>query len=179
MFDPGHMQDRLEFIRRGGDTERYHTERRNSPNTVGHHSFNVAWLTALLTPGLGAAERAHLTMAALAHDLAEHITGDIPAPTKRAVPGLREAVGNMEAQLMAPLGFVWEAQLRPELLRVLKLADAMEGALYCIDEAALGNRRIVHIFDNFRSYIKELEPTGPVETALVEYIDQEWKEYNR
>lgn len=68
----------LEFMWRGGYTTRYHTERTLREDTVGHHSFNVAAIVMYVRPDASAA----LLRAALLHDVAEHVLGDIPAPVK-------------------------------------------------------------------------------------------------
>lgn len=176
MLDRKLLKQRLAFIRRGGEVTRYHTERTIVPNLVGEHSFNVAWLVNLMTPSLDYQRRYFLVMAALAHDIAENITGDMPAPVKRHLD-IREKMGAYEESLMSELALSYGTGLNKEDARVLKLADAMDGAFYCIGEAALGNRRMVAVFNNFRSYIAQLEPTAPVELAIVEYIDELWAEY--
>ena len=72
----------ISFIFNGGVSKRYHTVDTLKSQDIAAHSFGVAWLCEVLTDGKASKE---LIMAALAHDLAEHIVGDLPSPSKRAL----------------------------------------------------------------------------------------------
>lgn len=175
MIDVKLLRSRLAFVRRGAETQRYHTERRIHEDTVGHHSFNVAWLTMFLAPGLEPQDRAALLTAALAHDIPEHETGDIPAPTKRLIPGLKQAADAWEESLMAEVGLAGMAQLRPDLRRVLKLADSLDGMFYCVGELAMGNRRLSHVYWNFHSYVREvMDPNNKAEVETFRFVEELW-----
>jgi 5'-deoxynucleotidase YfbR-like HD superfamily hydrolase len=122
-----------------GQTQRYHTQALIKPQDVGQHSFNVAWFCWLLTEGRPSVD---LIMSALAHDGGERLTGDMPAPTKMAVPGLGKAMDEMEREFTARAG--WSApELNPYEQRVLKFADVLDGAFYCLRELRMGNRLMV------------------------------------
>lgn len=140
----------LHFLRRAGQTKRYHTEVTLKEQNVGEHSFNVAWLCYLLTHR---APMSALLLHALAHDAAEHATGDIPSPTKRAL-GIRANVDSFEAALMAEVGLDLPP-LDEHNAHILKLADALDGVLYCLREYELGNRTIAPVFHNFVAYVRE------------------------
>ena len=124
----------LDFVRRAAQTKRYHTEVVIKEQNVGEHSFNVAWLCYLLT---NKRPMSALLLHALAHDAAEHATGDIPSPSKRAL-GIRPAVDAFEAQLMTAAGMELPP-LDEHNAHILKLADALDGVLYCLREHHLGN----------------------------------------
>jgi len=122
-----------------GQTQRYHTEMMLRQQDVAQHSYNVAWLCWLLSDRDPSAA---LIMAALAHDAGERHTGDIPAPTKRRHPSMHELLDAMENEHTAAAGYTQEPLSRIEA-QILKLADMMEGAFYCLRELKMGNRLVM------------------------------------
>lgn len=168
----------LDFIRNGGVTRRYHTWNVIQQQTVAEHSFNVAllvyWLSmdeGLKLPGI----RIPLIMAALTHDMAERVMGDIPAPAKRAMPGLRETWGKFEQDLLRGVELDFETELNDEELHILKFADAADGCLYCCRERQMGNILISKVFENFWQYANEERNYGSnKETAVLQYIRHNW-----
>lgn len=177
MIDTDLLRRRIAFVRRGADTRRFHTKITVETNTVGYHSFGVLWFCCFLTPGLPNTQRGMLYQAAMEHDLFEHISGDMPGDAKREM-GVRDIVNAFEAKGMAELGFRSEELLTPALLRVLKLADMLDGAFFCVSERSLGNQQIAEAYDNFRHYIGLLEPTSGVEIEIVQYLDDLWRKVN-
>jgi 5'-deoxynucleotidase YfbR-like HD superfamily hydrolase len=182
----------LDYIRNGGETRRYHTWPVLRTQTVAEHSFHVAMLYSLMagahepTPDEPVSLGAAGLMAALTHDLAEWEMGDLPAPIKRQLPDyngrtFREIWGGMEEDRLQAKGLDWAHALHPLELRWLKLADAMDGCLYCVRERAMGNKLITTPFINFRRYVRELfgdEEPSSVETEIVNYIDDMWEQVN-
>lgn len=157
MREQQEMIARLEFIRRGGQTKRYHTKATLKENTVAHHSFGVAWLCALLVEG---APSANLLLAALAHDLAEQVTGDISSPTKRKFPVMARMIQIMETETLEVHGLNFEVTLTHNESRILKMADCLDGALFCISEMELGNRGMMDVYRRYCQYVDQLELTG-------------------
>ena len=148
----------LEFRLRGGYTQRYHGLRNLMVDYVGHHSYNVAQILRFIASDLPADRRALLLEAALDHDVAETIVGDMPAPTKRAIPGLRETFAVYEATIMAEHGLeIVESLLTPEEAKLLKAADSLDGMRFCTQELMMGNRLAIPTFDAFYSYVLALE----------------------
>jgi 5'-deoxynucleotidase YfbR-like HD superfamily hydrolase len=141
------MQKQLEFITYGAEVKRYHTFTTLQTDTVGHHSHGVALLCLMIEPNASPA----LLKAALLHDLAEQHTGDIPSPSKRTY-GIGAQVEALEAKLLESAGFPLP-ELTPREERILKLADIGHGALFCLREVQLGNRRAEGIFDRYLSYL--------------------------
>lgn len=161
----------LAFLRRAGQTKRYHTEVVLKEQNVGEHSFNVAWLCYLLT---NKRPMSALLLHALAHDSAEHATGDIPAPTKRSL-GIRPVVDNLENALMNEAGLELPP-LDEHNAHILKVADALDGVLYCLREHHLGNQLINIVFKNFAAYVREQlyhyhEKYNDVFGAGAEYVE--------
>lgn len=140
----------LHFVRRAAQVKRYHTEVTIKEQNVGEHSFHVAWLCYVLTKGQ---PMSALLLHALAHDAAEHATGDIPSPTKRAL-GIRADVDAFESALMNDAGLALP-HLDDHNGHILKLADSLDGVLYCLREWELGNRTIRPVFCNYVQYIRE------------------------
>lgn len=157
MHEQQALINKIEFIRKGGLTQRYHTKNTLKENTVGHHSFGVAWLCAMLVEGQPSA---NLLLAALAHDLAEQVTGDISSPTKRKFPIIAEMIQALESETLEQYGLNYECQLTKDEQRILKMADCLDGALFCISELELGNHSIVDVYHRYCQYISLLEPTG-------------------
>lgn len=145
----------FEMLVKGGGVKRYHNEQVDA-QTVGHHSFGVAWLCWILMDGRPTAE---LLYAAIHHDLAEGIVGDVPAPTKRIIPGLKAALDKHETEVMVELG-IPEPKIDEWEKRILKFADIFEGMLFCISQRHRGNRNADGIFQNFASYARSMDPTG-------------------
>lgn len=142
------IKEKLEFIANAAEVERFHMMRTSQRQNVADHSFGVAWGCWLMTDGKPSA---NLLMAALAHDAAEHEVGDIPAPTKRTL-GLRELLHTHEAKVVERvLGSVHGALTEDEL-RVLSLADSLDGLMFCYRELRTGNTRMEWPFNNYRRY---------------------------
>lgn len=174
------MRD-LEFMWNGGNTRRFHTMPTLTIDTVGHHSFNLLCILLFLREDLPA----HVLRAALKHDIAEHVVGDMPAPTKRALPNymgvrtptghisersFREAFGEHEAKVAEAHGVNLEEDALSDAEKwLLKLADALDGMRFCIQERRMGNwhPKLVEAFSNFRSYVATLI-YGSVVTPLDE-----------
>lgn len=197
------MNTSLQFMWSGGNTRRYHTMRTVMEDTVGHHSYNVACIIMHLRPDC----RAVLLRAALKHDMAEHMVGDMPAPTKRAMPDyvndagqsrtFREVFGEYEESRALEYGVALEeGQLTEGERWVLKLADAMDGMRFCIQERQLGNSTgmLVECYGNFVAYVSmllygtDVPPlpqtqaaarramfAEPQDIALFHYLREQWQ----
>lgn len=159
------MKSTLSFLTAGAEVTRYHTVTTLQRESVGHHSHGVACLTLLLNPD---ASRT-LLIAALYHDLAEQQTGDIPSPAKREY-GIADQVEGLELRLMREAGLHYPP-LTPSEERTLKLADIAHGALFCIREMSLGNRRMRAVYDRYISYAKQMLLIGN-EVELFNLIEE-------
>jgi 5'-deoxynucleotidase YfbR-like HD superfamily hydrolase len=148
------MKTQLEFMFNGAAVKRYHTVNTLMSETVGHHSHGVAMICYILDPEC----RKYVLEAALLHDLAEHITGDIPAPAKRQY-GIGDQVNELEGRLLnsAELSI---PILTNEEKRTLKLADIAQGAMFCANEMRMGNMMMSDVFDRYLRYAEDMILVG-------------------
>lgn len=146
------MKKKLKFIMDGGEVTRYHTVRTIQEETVGHHSFGVAMYCYLLCQ-----PSANLLIAALTHDLAEHMTGDSPAPAKKEL-GIGDMVNALEDRLLKEVGL--NIELTEKEKRTLKFADIFQGMAFCVRELQMGNKNMDTIFWRYATYAKERYPEG-------------------
>ena len=140
------MKTTLDFLLDGAQVRRFHTRATVATETVGHHSHGVATIALLLDPD---ASR-DLIIAALYHDLSEHVTGDIPSPMKREY-GISAQISDIEEKLMLQAGITFPT-LSEKDQRTLKLADIAHGAIFCCQELELGNLKMRNILDTYLSY---------------------------
>jgi len=184
----------LDFVQAGRATVRFHGRRMLDYQRIDAHSYGVAQLVRFIVGEDVEAERmARLLQAALDHDIAEWIAGDIPGPTKRILgPEWRQQFNDYEDTLVRP--YHLEHALDAADTRVLKLADAAEGCLHCIEERLMGNQSIVTVFHEFWKYCTEEQklwlpgwaPGGnaldtfhePGEEVLSRYIERAWTSAN-
>lgn len=147
----------LRCIYTGGQVRRCHTRRVLRQQTVGEHSFGVAWLCALM---FGPETRAALLVNALAHDLAEQVVGDIPAPTKHHLnEEARRSLEDLEETVLFQSNIILP-DLTEEERVVLKIADCLDLMMYCVEERNAGNRdrNILDMFRQASDYARELLP---------------------
>lgn len=149
------LEKQLDFILKGGLTKRYHTTDTLRPQNVAEHSFFVAWLMILMY-GISSADD---MFGALHHDIAEGSVGDISSPVKRAHPELKIILDICEDKAYS------ETDLATLVIdsvskRRIKMADNMEGLLFCSREIRAGNRSIdmLEAYRNYVGYITALKP---------------------
>jgi 5'-deoxynucleotidase YfbR-like HD superfamily hydrolase len=164
------------FIYNGGASKRYHTVQTHNTQDIASHSFGVAWWCELITDKRASKQ---LIMAALTHDLAEHIVGDVPSPAKRAM-GCRDAFNAYEDTILTDNKVVHYMNL-PELEKaVLKAADCFDGLMFCLNERRMGNKHVEIVYGRYYSYILEVKnKTCYYSHAIDDYLDlinNEWKE---
>lgn len=144
----------VNFLLSGSVVRRFHTVDTIKEDLVGRHSHGVAMLCFAMSekPSLD------LIMAALSHDLGEQVIGDIPSPTKRALGSGMERIDAMEENALLDQGLDFHKRLTEEEKAILRVADCLDGMLFCIREAQLGNASISQVFHRYREYIRRMEP---------------------
>lgn len=150
------MLSQLEMVLKGGRVLRYHTKTLTRPETVAEHHHVVAWLATFYWQfKYGALPRAELLVLCLGHDLPEHVTGDIPAPAKRRVPGMREELEKYEEELMVQAGMP-RVVCTAEEAEVLHFCDSFSGWVKCLYERAMGNLTLAVTEQRYLEYTYEL-----------------------
>lgn len=161
------LRARVSMVERSARVRRYHTEPVMHAQNVGEHTYGVMWLVLLLTDNQASRD---LLVAALMHDAPEHSTGDVPAPTKR-LGGIKVAFDTLEDEVLEKLHLKY-----PELTvteqRTLKMADILEGALFCAGEVRRGNRDMGTSLANYIAYAHSLHPQG-VALEIITHIEGE------
>lgn len=165
---------RLWYIYDGAKTKRFHTADTLTSQTVGEHSFGVAWLVQLLDPLC----RKEVVLAALSHDLAEHKVGDVSSVAKREYPSLKSTLDMAEAASLRSFNLGYEEGLSVDEKRLLKLADLMDGLMFCIRERSMGSRVVVPIYRNFHTYIRSELKLSHREYLILRNIHIKWREVN-
>lgn len=150
--------DPLRLILDGGRVARYHAEPDAPRQTVAEHSWRVAVIAGSLYP-----DRPALVLAALYHDAAEGVTGDVPAPAKRY---LAPAFDELEARIKGLLGVDRHlASLSEEDHLRLKLIDYIELCLH-LHSGMKNNANCKRIFNNGANYVRELLKKCPLEDFI-------------
>lgn len=168
------LLERAHLSRRAGRVTRYHSQTLLRSEDVATHTFGLMNLLVIMTAGQVSAR---LLMAALAHDMGEYATGDVPSPVKRAMGATaKEAFDLMEDTAMLVI--------HPDLLediteweyRLLKTCDNLDGLLKCIEEKRMGNYLIEECGENYAAYLSaQLEALGGGPAAeLVQLALTEW-----
>jgi 5'-deoxynucleotidase YfbR-like HD superfamily hydrolase len=154
------------MIRSAGYTKRFHTVQIIGEQTVAEHSYHVAMLCVRLSYGSPSSD---LLMAALYHDLAETVTGDIPAPAKWRYPGLKNELLKIESEFEDE--YFLNSDLTNNEILILKHADGLELASFCIDQIMLGNKNMIIIYHNITQFLETLKkPEGSIYDEIFEEI---------
>ena len=143
------------YISRMRFIQRWALMRNTAPENVQEHSHQAAVLAHALAvirndkfggrldPGRAAA-------AALYHDAAEILTGDMPTPIKYDNPAIRSAYQEVEAVAADKLLRLLPQELQgwyrplltevdPEIGRLVKAADKLSAHIKCVEELKAGN----------------------------------------
>lgn len=163
---------RLGAVFQGGTVVRYHTTPMPIRQNVAEHTFGViAILFELCYP------TQELIRAALHHDIAEKVTGDIPYSAKRRFPALDKASLDAEAEVNT----LWQlnTHLTPEERQLLKLADMLELVHFCYCQRKLGVRGpLMTVLENGKIACDQLiaetvsEKARAFATEFLEHISQ-------
>lgn len=145
---------RLVAARTGGATERCHGIRHSGSYPVSAHTWNVLVLLWLLWPE----DFGRLSVPVMFHDVPEAWVGDIPAPTKRYNPAIKEACAEMEARIMRRLQLPWDEELPPEDRAKVKTCDLMELYMWAAEQVHGGNRHASCVVREVQRYFEEVPP---------------------
>lgn len=155
---------RLRRLRRLVHVPRWTTIPTIRKQSVGEHSFQVAVIAVWLLEAMhgieleSSEEASGIVAAAVFHDEAEAVTGDLPSPLKRA---LRGSIETFEAQIGADL------RLPDRVAALLKLADLLEALLFIREEQSMGNGMLTavykDVYDNLHRAFDDYVATADTE----------------
>lgn len=116
-----------------GRVVRYHAAPTVQPQNVGHHSWGVAILVLYITNNTASPE---LLRECLMHDTAEYFTGDVPFTVKRDNVAVKTQLDLMEETARREFLLLGPIVLSDHDKAVLKLADTLDGFLWCFKTEA-------------------------------------------
>lgn len=148
---------RIGLIRSAGAVKRYHTVETIKTQTVAEHSWGVAMILSSFVDR----PSYRLIRQALCHDMAEVLTGDVPATAKWGWPAFAKAEQEAANEFHRKYGFTevledWEFEL-------LKMADGLEGLSFCIREIELGNKLMIVIAHRWEAHLRSKFSTASEE----------------
>lgn len=149
---------------------RFHNKPCIKQNTDAHHSWGVAMIAYLLSenPSL------NLIMACLSHDMGEQVWSDVSYPAKIAL-GIQQMLQDKEDATLKENGFGFD--ISPEEARILKIADALDGMLYCVAERRMGNRNLDSAMDRWMGNVNPYAPeVSTREREIINIVFELWRE---
>lgn len=152
-------------LRKGGNVERFHTDRMLFRQNVAQHSFNAALLAYHIADYYS--ERSNnevnpdeLLRYMLIHDIAEQAVGDTPSFTKRKSKDLHRILYCLETEWMSknlsdtPFFDLVAPNLTETDRIIAKFSDAFECACTCNEEIAMGNSNFKVILKRSTDFIR-------------------------
>lgn len=153
------------------NVKRYHTVPIIGEQNIGHHSHRVCLILRHLLNG---EVPVHLYEAAMFHDLAESVTGDVPAQTKWANSSLSKLLDEWEDEWHVINGT--SISLCDDEQDLLSIADKLELVVFCTEQLMLGNKRMEIVRERGIMYVKEILETsglgGAVRERVTELIEE-------
>jgi len=135
--------------RLGLKVQRCHGIPHQGSYSVGEHVSGMMLLAWHLYPE----DFAALAPVILGHDIGEGWLGDIPSPTMRYVPGLRDAMEKLEGAVVASIGLPTEHGLSPELYAKLRAIDRLELLMWAMEQVMVGNAYAQGCIDELAIYL--------------------------
>lgn len=139
----------IDLIRNAGAVKRYHTVDTLRQQTVAEHSWGVAMILLTCVPF----PSRELVSQALYHDMAEVLTGDVPATAKWNWPEFASAEQRSADDFHRQYGY--QEHLQPWEFELLKLADGLEGFSFCLREVELGNRLMLVVGRRWEAHLRK------------------------
>lgn len=141
--------NRIQPLRKAGYIKRYHTVPTiGDSQTVSAHSWGVATLINEIWPDA----TKQVLLASLYHDVAEVLTGDMPATVKWKYPDFAAALERVEKLAEDELDLEFALSVREK--RQLKIADMLELMLYAGEQIRIGNMHFREVLDNGKEHLQ-------------------------
>lgn len=170
---------RMKYINRWG------LMRNTRYETLQEHSMEVAVIAHALAVidktrfHNAAVEPDRIAVAALFHDAAEIITGDLPTPVKYGDEKLKSAYKQVEREAELKLVSMLPPDLAPEYMAVIqypseykpyiKAADKLSAVIKCIEEKNTGNTDFDVAYKTLLSTVKEMR-FPPADVFIDEFL---------
>lgn len=143
-------------VRRLQSSYRWNRMRRHYPISVMSHLFIITFIAYIIgnIEGKSRQEITGMMTVALFHDIPEAITGDIVAPTKKAIAGFEELLVGIETELVDKylLGYIRKYAFAPEYERLM------------LDPWGQENGKLVKLADYFSALFEaKIEASGDAE----------------
>lgn len=188
-LDPENQNDLERFllsVRRLQSSFRWNRMRRHYPISVMSHLFIISFIAYMIgnIEGKSRQETTRMMMIALFHDIPEAITGDIVAPTKKAIEGFEELLSTIEKQLVNKylLGYINKYAFSTEYEslminpwgqengKLVKLADHFSALFEAKIEASVDPE-----FNEIYKNIKKFLHSSPYQS--VDHLFKFWVDY--
>lgn len=165
--------NRLRILYNAGRVKRFHTNSTLAYHSISTHVYGTICLAVELCAIAGESPT-DVILALLYHDAAESMTGDTPAPIKRDVPALKNALGAAEDVFDVKVGT--GVELTEWEIQVVKMCDVLDGMMTCVYERQLGNRHpdLKRSFDNYTRYTEEHLEAIEGARQFYDFIIKEW-----
>lgn len=152
--------------------KRYHTVATISEQNLAQHSWGVAMIVGFIVPdALPDVRLGRVLLAALTHDLAERLTGDIPSDAKWENKDLDRALMRLEKEYNKAHEI--EFKLTEKEQSILEWADMFEGLLWTDHEIQMGNSRMMLIHQRYRSWFQP----GCFPTSEAKQLWDSWHDF--
>lgn len=133
----------LETLDSGG-IMRFHACPKMRKQRLSDHMWKVALIAEFLLPNISK----DALMYALTHDSTELVTGDIPATLKWEFPEIKDVLKGIESKYSSAPESISDLEKL-----VIKLADFIDGILFCCDSYADGCKEAKVIFQRWMRHL--------------------------
>lgn len=155
------LETLLQTLESGG-VIRFHACTKMRKQSLSDHQWKVALIAEYLLSTLSKAGLMH----ALTHDRLELVTGDIPATLKWEHPEIKEFLNRIEAC------YENSYQLSPLEKIAIKMADILEGMLFCKESYEDGCKDARNIFSRWINYLFEYRANPNTKDILLRSGDE-------
>lgn len=139
-------------ILQSGSVMRYHNTMIDRKQTLDQHSWEVAIILDYIYPEASK----ELLIYALVHDAPELYSGDVPAPAKRDVPGLKDLMDMVEKNYAKNALKLAENGFSEKDLLAVKYADILSGIWFTFNRMKAGDTKAEPIYETFIVYMLDL-----------------------
>lgn len=139
----------IQKVLESGDVVRFHATPGVDKQKNSEHQWGVALIVSNIYPSCSK----ELLLAAMTHDCAEIVTGDIPFTVKKGHPELKQVLSNIEFIHNTGMGIVFNLNDFEE--SVLKMADTLECMNFCVDQIDMGHSKAWIPYNRLKSLFSE------------------------